>query len=124
MEKQKTHYENLNVSRRATTVEIRTAYKRLAQKHHPDRHQDSQESINAMVVLNEAYSTLKSTAKRMAYDTWLETQEHLARREVFGTGRSSNTDLDEEGAGKWYSKMTFKISLAFVLVVIWVVIKS
>lgn len=124
MEKQKNHYENLNVSRRATTVEIRKAYKHLAQKNHPDRHQGSQDSIDAMVVLNEAYSTLKSTEKRMDYDSWLETQEHLARREVFGAGRSSANDPDEEGTGRWYSKMSFKVSLAFVLVMIWVVIKS
>jgi DnaJ-class molecular chaperone len=124
MEKQKSHYENLNVSRWATPVEIRTAYKRLAQKHHPDRHQGSQEAVNAMVALNEAYSTLMNSAKRMAYDTWLETQAHLARREVFGAGRSSDSDPGEEGASKWYSKMSFKISLAFVLVVIWVFIKS
>lgn len=124
MEKPKTHYEKLNVSRWATPVEIRTAYKRLAQKHHPDRHQGSQESVNVMVALNEAYSTLMNSAKRMAYDSWLETQAHLARREVFGAGRSSDSKPGEEGASKWYSRMSFKISLAFVLVVIWVFIKS
>lgn len=124
MEKQKSHYENLNVSRWATPVEIRTAYKRLAQKHHPDRHQGSQEAVNVMVALNEAYSTLMNRDKRMAYDSWLEAQAHLARREVFGTRHSSQTEEDEEGAGKWYSRMAFKVSLAFVLVMIWVVIKS
>lgn len=124
MEKQKTHYESLNLSRSATTVEIRTAYKRLAQKHHPDRHQGSPEAVIVMVALNEAYSTLMNTDKRMAYDSLLENQAHLAGREVFGTGRSSQCDPGEEGAGKWYTKMTFKISLMFVLLVIWVVIKD
>lgn len=123
MEKQKTHYENLNVSRWATPVEIRTAYKRLAQKHHPDRHQGSQDAVNAMVALNEAYSTLMNSAKRMAYDTCLEKTAHLARREVFGAGHSSDRGPGEDRASRWYTKMSFKISLAFLLVVTWAFIK-
>ena len=33
----RTHYDNLKISRNATTQEIKKAYRRLAQKYHPDR---------------------------------------------------------------------------------------
>jgi curved DNA-binding protein CbpA len=39
-----TYYDNLKVARTATLEEIRASYKRLSQKHHPDRNPDNPEA--------------------------------------------------------------------------------
>ena len=64
----RTHYNNLKVGHRATPEEIRKAYKRLAQKHHPDRNSDSAYSTKIMKIINEAYDVLSDPVKRAAHD--------------------------------------------------------
>lgn len=64
----RTHYNNLKVGHRATPEEIRKAYKRLAQKHHPDRNSDSAYSTKVMKIINEAYDVLSDPVKRAEHD--------------------------------------------------------
>lgn len=122
MEKKKNHYENLSVSRQASLAEIRMAYRRQASKHHPDRNPGSQSAANAMVLINEAYSVLKNPERRMTYDAWLE--EKGTPRDVFGTPAASTSGLAATTSSSWYSSLAFKVSLAFILVMIWVVVKN
>lgn len=58
------YYELLGVSKTASPEEIKSAYKKLVMKHHPDRGGDS----DLFKQINEAYDTLKDPAKRQAYD--------------------------------------------------------
>src|SRR5690348_14746908 len=65
--KYKDYYETLGVKRDAPVEEIKKAYRRLAQKYHPDVTKDpgGEEKFKEVA---EAYETLKDPAKRAAYD--------------------------------------------------------
>lgn len=75
----RTHYDNLKISRNATTQEIKKAYRRLAQQYHPDRNGNSAESQRIMKIINQAYAVLSDPESRRAYDRKLMEQEREER---------------------------------------------
>jgi len=60
----KNYYDTLGVSETASDNEIKTAFRKLAAQHHPDKGGNE----NKFKEINEAYDTLKSTQKRQEYD--------------------------------------------------------
>lgn len=62
------YYTLLGVPEDAATRQIKTAYRRLAFQHHPDRNRDTPGSSEAMKRINEAYAVLSSPDKRREYD--------------------------------------------------------
>jgi DnaJ-class molecular chaperone len=60
----KDYYSILGVNKNATEAEIKTAFKKLGLKHHPDKGGDEEKFKE----INEAYSTLKDPQKRKQYD--------------------------------------------------------
>jgi molecular chaperone DnaJ len=62
------YYEVLGVARTATDVEIKSAYRKLAMQHHPDRNGGSEESMAIFKEVSEAYTVLSDDQKRAAYD--------------------------------------------------------
>jgi curved DNA-binding protein len=63
----KDYYEALGVDGSAGEAEIKTAYRRLARKYHPDvsKEAGAEERFKA---INEAYEVLRDKEKRVAYD--------------------------------------------------------
>ena len=61
------YYETLGVSRGATTEEIRSAYRKLARRYHPDinKDEDAEERFKEVA---EAYEVLSDADKRERYD--------------------------------------------------------
>ena len=75
-------YELLEVERGADEATLKTAYRKLAMKYHPDRNPGCQESESRFKAISEAYDCLKDPQKRAAYDQY----GHAAFRQGGGGG--------------------------------------
>jgi len=62
------YYEVLGVSRNASEAELKKAYRRAAQKYHPDRNPDNKEAEEKFKECKEAWEVLSDSQKRAAYD--------------------------------------------------------
>jgi molecular chaperone DnaJ len=61
-------YETLGVSKNADEKELKSAFRKLAMKYHPDKNPDDTEAEKKFKEINEAYEMLKDPQKRAAYD--------------------------------------------------------
>ena len=72
MADKKNYYDILGVDKKATPEQIKSAYRKLAMKYHPDRNQGNAEAAEKFKEINEAHETLSDSQKRAAYDYELE----------------------------------------------------
>lgn len=104
----RTHYDNLQVTRNATDVVIRAAYKSLAQKNHPDKFDGRREEAERiMKILNEAYAVLSDPGRRKQHNEWIDrelaAESARVRAETPDTneaGRTQFADKEEQRAAK------------------------
>ena len=69
MSQKRDYYVVLGLGREASDQEIKSAYRRLAMQHHPDRNPDNTEvAEEKFKEITEAYSVLADSQKRAAYD--------------------------------------------------------
>ena len=64
----KDYYEVLGVAKTASNAEIKSAYRKLAMKHHPDRNPNNKESEEKFKEASRAYEILSDADKRRKYD--------------------------------------------------------
>lgn len=64
------HYNTLGVAQDSTSEEIKAAYRRLCKEHHPDRNDNSAESVLKTQEINAAYEVLSDEKKREYYDVY------------------------------------------------------
>jgi curved DNA-binding protein CbpA len=92
------HYRKLGVARTATHAEIRSAYRQLAQRLHPDTHGGV---VSAeMVAVNEAWRVLSDKGRRSAYDAKLRSESGPNNATVSSTQWApwtGNVDDDDDG---------------------------
>ena len=113
----KTHYEVLRIDTKASGEDVRTAYRLMCRRFHPDRHPRHPEAAaRLMASINVAYDTLSDPRRRADYDTWLRSgrspepirapaparaQAYRERTHTpdpapfFGTGRAPAADAGE-----------------------------
>ena len=63
-------YETLGVSRSAAVEEIKTSYRKLAMKYHPDRNPGNAEAEESFKEISQAYDILIDADKRAAFDRY------------------------------------------------------
>jgi curved DNA-binding protein CbpA len=64
----KNYYDILEVSVNASDEVIRVAYRKLAQKHHPDKNNGDKASEEKFKIIQEAYEVLSNQERRALYD--------------------------------------------------------
>jgi molecular chaperone DnaJ len=64
------YYEVLGVSRTVTEIELKSAYRKLALQHHPDRNPGDKVAEEKFKECAEAYAILADADKRAAYDRY------------------------------------------------------
>ncbi|MGH7914885.1 MAG: DnaJ C-terminal domain-containing protein [Candidatus Binataceae bacterium] len=80
------YYKTLGVDRGAPQAEIKSAYRKLARKHHPDVNPNNKDAETRFKQINEAYQVLSDPGKRKKYDElgadWERgtTEEEMMRR--------------------------------------------
>jgi curved DNA-binding protein len=77
MDMNKDYYKIMGVTPNASEQEIKTAYRRLARKYHPDISKEPEAEMR-FKEMGEAYETLKDSTKRTQYDNYLK---HRASQE-------------------------------------------
>ncbi len=60
------YYKTLGLSKQASNIEVKIAYRRLARKYHPDRNSDVSDDV--MKNINIAFEVLSDPDKRKEYD--------------------------------------------------------
>lgn len=65
---QRDYYEVLGVSKNASDAEIKKAFKKMAQRYHPDKNPGDDTAIDKFKEAKEAYDVLSNKQKRSLYD--------------------------------------------------------
>ncbi|HEX3428858.1 MAG TPA: J domain-containing protein [Candidatus Limnocylindrales bacterium] len=92
-------YKTLQVDPEAEDEVIQAAYRRLAQKYHPDVSGPSPESARRMAALNRAWETLRDPVRRRAYDRERRSASHASQWTPTG-GPSTSTPAASSSHGR------------------------
>lgn len=70
------YYKVLGISKNASTDDIKSAYRKLARKHHPDLNANDKEAHKKFQQINEANEVLSDPDKRKKYDQYGKDWKH------------------------------------------------
>ena len=82
------YYDTLKVSPKASPAEIKSAYRRLARKLHPDVNNGSEETARKFAEIAEAYEVLGNSRERAQYDKKLVHASVSSRGSSFFTSNN------------------------------------
>lgn len=87
----KDYYDVLGVKRDASEKEIKSAFRKLAKKHHPDANPDDPSAETKFKEINEAYEVLSDKEKRQMYDRFGTANP---QQNPWGGGSSGGVNVD------------------------------
>lgn len=100
----KDYYKVLGVDKKASTDEIKKAYRKLAMKYHPDRNPNDKKAEDMFKDINEAHEVLSDPEKRSRYDqlqnsyaTWQQaggSPGSFRWEDLFGSGFGGQTRVE------------------------------
>jgi molecular chaperone DnaJ len=99
--KQKDYYKVLGVPKTATEKDIKSAYRKLARKYHPDVNPGDNKAEGKFQDINEAYEVLGDSEKREKYDQFGSQWQNFQGgrgRPPGGGGQPFDFDFDFSGA--------------------------
>ncbi len=85
------YYDVLGVSKSSTEQEIKSAYRKLAIKYHPDKNKNNKEAEEKFKESTEAYEVLRDSKKRASYDKF----GHEGVSGFEGMGRGAYSDFSD-----------------------------
>jgi curved DNA-binding protein CbpA len=97
MEKIMNYYEILKVSKNASDSEIKSSYKQLVKKYHPDLYVGDKEFAEKKIKeINEAYDILSNSEKKLEYDEYLASLTQTTQSyNVHYTSQNSQTNYSQ-----------------------------
>ena len=93
------YYKVLGVERKASEAEIKSAYRKLARKFHPDVNPNNKEAEAKFKELNEAYQVISDPEKRKKYDELGADWEHGVSQEEMMRRYARQQSAAGAGAG-------------------------
>ena len=91
MAEKRDYYEVLGVKKGASDAEIKSAYKKMAIKYHPDRNPGDKEAEEKFKEAAEAYDVLRAPEKRQRYDQF----GHAGVNGAGGFGGGAGMNMDD-----------------------------
>jgi curved DNA-binding protein len=79
------YYKTLGVGKDASNGDIKTAYRKLAMKYHPDHTEGDKAAEEKFKIISEAYAVLSDPEKRKQYDTFGSAgfQQRYSQEDIF-----------------------------------------
>lgn len=79
------YYKILGVDKKASSAEIKKAYRKLAMKYHPDHAKDDPSAEERFKKISEAYAVLSDPEKKKQYDTYgsADFQQRFSQEDIF-----------------------------------------
>ncbi|MBP6447599.1 MAG: J domain-containing protein [Saprospiraceae bacterium] len=97
------YYKALGISSTASEADIKSAYRKLARKYHPDLNPDNKEAERKFKVINEANEVLSDPDKRKKYDKYGKDWQQADEIEKMqrSQGRSQGSSGQPFGSGNY-----------------------
>lgn len=87
------YYKILGLEKNATDAQIKSAYRKLARKHHPDLNPNDKEAHKKFQQINEANEVLSDPDKRKKYDQYGKDWQHAGQ---FENARRQDASRNED----------------------------